>query len=218
MRIVITGMICILIASCQQRSKINYESNIDTTAVEEGQRDTTKVLVSQLPVKFDSTESLIFAVSAIGITGRNDMSKSAYDYYSTSTSASYFRNDHLTGDFVNVIFRDGKGNERKLTHYKMKISDIVFLRPIFQSTGQGYILYTVNDRDTNGDHVYDYRDLEALYISKADGSEFKKLSKELNEFYDYTIIKDESKLYFRTLEDTDKDGALNNKDKFIISR
>jgi hypothetical protein len=215
MRTLIIGTIFIFIMSCQQRSKINYENKIDTIAVEEIQKDTTKILVAQLPVKFDSTESLIFAVSAISISGRNGISKSTYDYYgSTDSDASYFRNDHLTGDFVNVIFRDNNGNDRKLTHHKMKISDIVFLRPIFESTRKGFILYIVNDRDTNGDNVYNYQDLEALYISKADGSEFKKLSKELNEFYDYTIIKGEAKLYFRTLEDRNKDGVLNNKDKF----
>lgn len=216
MKVLIISIISILIASCQQNSKINYENKIDTTAVEDDTRkDTTKVLVAQLPIKFDSTGSLIFAVSAVNIAGRSDLTKSTYDYYgSTNTDASYFNNDHLTGDFVNVIFRDGNGSERKLTHHKMKISDITFLRPIFNLTGKGYILYTVNDRDTNGDNIYNYLDLESLYISKVDGSHFKKLTKELNEFYDYTIIKNERRLYFRTLEDRNKDGRLNNLDKF----
>ena len=40
------------------------------------------------------------------------------------------------------------------------------------------------------------------------------MTKELHEFYDWSLIKGESRMYFRTLEDKNKDGELNNKDKF----
>lgn len=36
----------------------------------------------------------------------------------------------------------------------------------------------------------------------------------LHELYDWNTIKGESKIYFRTLEDKNKDGELNNNDKF----
>jgi hypothetical protein len=74
------------------------------------------------------------------------------------------------------------------------------------------MIYSVYDRDTNADTKFDNSDLEALYISNIDGTNFVKLSKELHELYDFRILK--SKLYFRTLEDINKDGKLNNEDKF----
>ncbi len=42
----------------------------------------------------------------------------------------------------------------------------------------------------------------------------KKLTKELHEFYDWSLSKGENRIYFRTLEDKNKDEELNNKDKF----
>jgi hypothetical protein len=39
------------------------------------------------------------------------------------------------------------------------------------------------------------------YISRLIGTGFKKISKELHEFYDYNLIKGENRVYFRTLED-----------------
>ncbi len=77
-----------------------------------------------------------------------------------------------------------------------------------------YLLYSISDRDSNGDERLDHADLEALYISKIDGSDFKKLSKELHEFYDWRLIIGENRIYFRTLEDKNKDGQLTNQDKF----
>jgi hypothetical protein len=91
---------------------------------------------------------------------------------------------------------------------------VTFLRDVFKKTKNGYLLYSVSDRDSNGDNELDHADLEALYISKVDGTDFKKLTKELHEFYDWSLIKGENKIYFRTLEDRNQDGELDNKDIF----
>lgn len=205
----------ILLISCGQKPKIDYENKIDTTSVlDDSIKDTTKIMVSELPVKFDSTDVLMFAVGLVDLQERGGYIKTGSDYSTSDIASSYFNKDHLIGNFINLVFRDKSGDERKLTDKKIKVRNVNFLREIFNKTKTGYILYSISDRDTNGDKELSHADLEALYISKIDGRDFRKISKELHEFYDYNLIKGENKVYFRTLEDINKDGELNNKDKF----
>ena len=208
--------ITILFFSCGQRPKIDYENKIDTTSVIDDRiKDTTKILVSELPVKFDSTDVLIFAIGLVNLQERGGYSKIGSDSYSSNGgSSSYFNQNNFHGNFINLVFRNKDGDERKLTDNKIRIRSVTFLEEIFKKTRRGYLLYSISDRDTNGDKELDHSDLEAFYLSKIDGTDFKKISRELHEFYDYSLIKGENRVYFRTLEDKNKDGELNNKDKF----
>jgi len=206
----------IIFCSCgPDRPKINHEA-VDTTAVVDDRiKDTTKILVSELPVKFDSTDVILFAIGLVDLQERGGYSKiSSGSYGSVDITSAYLTGDNLIGNFINIVFQDKSGNEKKLTDQKIKIRSVTFLRDIFKKTKTGYLLYSISDRDSNGDKELDHSDLEALYISKIDGADFKKLTKELHEFYDWSLIKGENRVYFRTLEDKNKDGELNNKDKF----
>ena len=209
-------LICTLFTACEQQPKINYKNNTDSTSVMESRiKDTTKVLVAELPVKFDSTDVLIFAIRLVDLEGRGRYSR--FESSSSSNSdiaSSYFNKDILTGNLINLVFRDKNGEERKLTDRKILIKSVNFLREIFRQTNTGYLLYSIIDRDTNGDRLLNNSDLETLYISRNDGTGFKKISKELHEFYDFSIIYGDNKVYIRTLEDQNKDGLLNNQDKF----
>jgi hypothetical protein len=205
-----------LFCSCgQEKPKINHEAVDTTSVVDDRVKDTTKILVSELPVKFDSTDVLLFAIGLVDLQERGGYSKIGSGSYSRSDIASaYFKSDNLIGNFINIVFQDKVGNENKLTDKKIKIISVNFLRDIFKKTKTGYLLYSIYDRDSNGDKELNQSDLEALYISKIDGSDFKKVTKELHEFYDWSLFKDDNRIYFRTLEDKNKDGELNNKDKF----
>ena len=203
--------------ACSERTpKIDYENQIDTVAtIVNVVEDTTKILVSELPVRFDSTEVLIYAVGLVDLQERGGYSKFGSGSYSSSDiSASYFNTDNLSGQFINLVFEDLNGNRTPLTNHKMTINRVLFLRGIYNNTKQQILMYSLYDRDTNGDGKMNRQDLESLYLSNIDGTNFKKISKELHEFYDHRTLKDDNKLYFRTLEDINKDGKLNNQDKF----
>src|SRR5882762_9553221 len=144
-QLVICIVTVILFASCGRRPKIDYKEKIDTTSViDDRVKDTTKVLVSELPIKFDSTDILIFAIGLVDLQERGGYSKIGSSAYGSSDIASsYFNQDHLSGNFINLVFHDKKGNERKLTDKKIAIRNVNFLREIFKETKTGYLLYFI---------------------------------------------------------------------------
>lgn len=203
--------------SCTENAgKIVYNTKVDTVStISNIIEDTTKILVSELPIKFDSTDVLIYAVGLRDLQQRGGYSKFGSGSFSSSAIASsYFSGDKLLGKYINLIFEAPDGTRKSLADFKMTIISANFLRGIYKRTKQGYILYTIYDRDTNGDGKFDQDDLEALYISKINGTQLIKITKELHEFYDYRTLKDSNILYFRSMEDINKDGKLNNKDQF----
>lgn len=212
----IAGAGLILIFSCTEQPRINYDKMNDTTATHHNvSMDTTTMLVAGLPQKFDSIDVLLFPVVAVDLADEGGYGKFRSGSYSDAGIASgYFSQNELSGNFANIVFRDKSGEERKLTDKNIRIAKVTFLNEIFSKTKKAYLLYVVYDSDTNGDNALSRSDLEALYISKTDGTDFKKLSGELRQFYDYNVIEDTKRVYFRTLEDVNKDGMLNNTDKF----
>jgi hypothetical protein len=69
------------------------------------------------------------------------------------------------------------------------------------------------DSDTNRDGKIDANDIKSLYISDFSGMRFQKLSGELHELIDWNLIESLNRLYFRTIEDINKNGAFDKKDK-----
>jgi len=145
-RLLLLTVISIILVSCgQEKSKIDYNKTIDTTAVFRFEvEDTTKILVSELPVKIDSTEILLFAIGLVDLQERGRYSSIASGSYSDSEIASsYFDRDNFIGNFINIVFQDESGNERKLTDKKIKIKSVNFLREIYNKTKVGYLLYSI---------------------------------------------------------------------------
>lgn len=161
---------CLLIAFCgvlsyscsKQTPKINHTNQVDTVATFANiVEDTTKVLVAELPIRFDSTEVLIYAVGLVDVKKQGGYNKLGTDAYSRSDiSFSYFGTDNLSGQFINLVFEDKNGNKRPLTNHKMTINSVLFLRGIYNSTKQQFLLYNLHDRDTNGDGKINKRDLD----------------------------------------------------------
>src|SRR6187431_678879 len=162
-RLLIVIAAAILFYSCgQERPKINHEAVDTTSVVDDRIKDTTKILVSELPVKFDSTDVILFAIGLVDLQERGGYSKiSSGSYGGPDIASSYFIRDNLVGTFINIVFQDKSGNERKLTDKKIKIRKVDFLREIFKKTKAGYLLYSISDRDSNGDKELDHADLEA---------------------------------------------------------
>src|SRR6188474_919367 len=107
-RILIVVVTVILFCSCgQEKPKINHESVDTTSVVDDRIKDTTKILVAELPVKFDSTDIILFAIGLVDLQDRSVYSKIGSGSYSGSDIASsYFSSDNLSGNFINVVFQE----------------------------------------------------------------------------------------------------------------
>jgi len=51
-----------------------------------------------------------------------------------------------------------------------------------------------------------------LYLSEISGNRFTKMSVDFQELVDWNLIESKSRLYFRTIEDTNKNGAFDKND------
>jgi hypothetical protein len=99
-----------------------------------------------------------------------------------------------------------------LTAQKVQIQSVVYLNTIAEKTKKHILIYTLFDSDTNRDGKIDSNDIKTLYISKSSGKNFKKLSENLQELLDWTVIDVQNRLYFRTVEDINKNGAFDKDD------
>ena len=54
--------------------------------------------------------------------------------------------------------------------------------------------------------------IKSLYISEFNGSKFTKISQDFQELIDWNIVEAQNRLYYRTIEDINKNGAFDKND------
>ena len=74
------------------------------------------------------------------------------------------------------------------------------------------MVYVLEDLDTNKDGKLNDADIKSLYISSIDGKNFTKLTSDFQELIDWKYIAVKNSLYFRTIEDTNKNGEFDKDD------
>ena len=74
------------------------------------------------------------------------------------------------------------------------------------------MVYTMMDMDTNKDGKLDTSDIKALYLSNISGENFTKISTDFQELIDWKLISSKNRLYYRTVEDTNKNGEFDKND------
>lgn len=183
-------------------------------------KDTSKVLSSELPVCFDSTEVLIHYIgfskiyknnSKIGLLSKTDKS-SSYDY---DYSYNFFFNPegYFSGNIMNLCFENTTtGEQNFLTNQAVNITYGLYLRELAMKTNKHYILYQVYDKDYNFDDKLNENDLKALYISTLDGKNFTKLTADHHNFSEGIYIPLNKRYYFKTIEDTNGNNRIETTD------
>jgi hypothetical protein len=217
-------MIVLILSSCGKRQpRIDYNNpNItDSLTMDSLVADTSKVLIAELPVYFDSTDFLIHPVGLVSLNETDDKrilkidSYSGSDYSNSGFSVNTYKDDYFSGNITNLVFEDLKThNQTLLTDKVLNITHVQYLRDLSKKIKRHYILYTVIDKDMNNDKRLDYQDINSLYISKIDGSNFKKVTENFHEYNSGKLIIQDLKYYFRTIEDIDKDGDFTKVDKY----
>ncbi len=219
----ILGIVLIFVSCGKRQPKIDYnkESSTDSLTMDSIVADTSKILVAELPVYFDSTEYLIHPIGLISLNdwGNKRMIKSGSysgsDYSNNEFSVESYREDNFSGNITNIVFENLKDrSQRLLTNKVLNISYVQYLRNLSKKINRHFILYSVIDKDYNHDGKLDYRDISSLYISKLDGTNFEKITKNFHDYIDGKLIIQDLKYYYRTIEDINRDGLFDAKDRY----
>lgn len=198
----------------EQKPKVIY----DEAGSGKGQAkkvDSTEIKVADLPVHMEGTRYLIHPVGDIRVY---DDSNRSYGTSRTNGNVSYaisnYNRFEITGYFENLKFQHVDSTAlRPLTTKKIQIQTATYLNTIAAKYKKNILLYTLVDADTNQDSKVDVNDIKSLYISDAAGKGFKKLSQDAQELIDWNLIEVQGRVYFRTIEDINKNGAFDKNDK-----
>lgn len=211
--------LALLAISCKQeeKPKVIYKPDSEETKVElvekakEGER-TDDIRIADLPIVMGDSNYLIHPIGQVRVYNYNSKygsNKSSHFSYTVSNYVPF----EITGYLENLMFQHKDSLDiRPLTNLKMQIQSVSYLKSIADKTKKHILVYNVFDSDTNRDGKIDNSDIKTLYISDINGTKFKKVTSDLHELLDWTVIDVQNRLYFRTIEDINKNGAFDKDD------
>ncbi|MDO4729265.1 MAG: hypothetical protein Q4B43_09745 [Bacteroidota bacterium] len=192
--------------------KLKYTESENTVPETSVIVDSSRVQVADLPIHIDNSKYLIFAVGDVRIYESKDQ-KFSSKIASTSYHISNYNRYEITGFLSNLKFQHIDSTEfRPLTSQILEIHTVTYLQDFYTKNNLGVLVYTLADQDTNKDGIINSNDIKALYLSLINGQQFVKLSKELEEVIDWDFVETQNRLYFRTVEDINKNGNFDQKD------
>jgi hypothetical protein len=201
-----------LFVSCKkedaEKPKVTYETT--SKAKPEVLSDTNQIEVADLPINMEGTNFLIHPIGVMSGNGKGI--KSSYDSEHGFTVSNYGEYQ-ITGYLKNLKFQEiGKDTINTLTDKQILIETATYLKTFADKSKQQLLVYSLADMDTNKDGKLDNSDIKSLYLSTISGQKFTKLSADFQELIDWKIIESKNLLYFRTVEDTNKNGEFDAKD------
>ena len=205
-------ILVLLLSSCKKeeadKPKVTYETT--SKAKPEAVADSNQIEVADLPINMEGTNILIHPIGVM--SGKGKGIKSSYDSEESFTVSNYGEYQ-ITGYLKNLKFQEiGKDTIYTLTNKQILIETATYLKSVADKTKQQILVYSLADMDTNKDGKLDSSDIKSLYISTIAGQKFTKLSADFNELIDWKVIESKNLLYFRTIEDTNKNGEFDAED------
>jgi hypothetical protein len=200
------------LASCKkqeiEKPKVIYEATSKSKSPVEA--DTNLVAVADLPIHMEGTNYLIFPLGNLK-SGAKAL-KSSYDSEEGFTVSNYGEYQ-ITGYLQNLKFQEiGKDSIYALTDKSIVIQTATYLKALADKTKKQFLVYTLADMDTNKDNKLDASDIKSLYISDSAGNFFTKISADYQELIDWKLMENKARLYFRTIEDSNKNGEFDKED------
>ncbi len=205
--------VLVLFASCKEeeakKPKVNYDPKVSTK--EPTAETTNPILVADLPVQMDGTSVLLHPIGEFAVLGgKGKYSGGGKESFRVSNYAEY----EITGYLSNLKFQEvGSDSLKVLTDKPMMIERITYLKSYADTAKKQFLVYVLVDMDSNKDGKLDSSDIKDLYISSITGANFTKLSADFQELIDWNLIESQNRLYFRTIEDSNKNGAFDSDDK-----
>lgn len=212
--LLLTGLCFMTLISCQKQEetpKVIYENTEEITEVSYQKIDSTEIKIADLPVKFTGTNYLLHPVGDVRVYNTGSSKYGSSKTNQVSYTISNYSSPEITGFISNVMFQHKDSLSLKpLTNNRMEILSITYLDELALKTQKQFLVYTLVDVDTNRDGRYDSNDIKTLYLSHIDGTSFTKLTPDFHELLEWKII--DHKLYFRSIEDINKNGEFDSKD------
>lgn len=213
--ITIIGIAILLLTSCKEeveKPKVTYDGT--NRAKELSKADSTQIQIADLPLQMEGTEYLLHPIADLSIRERGV--KSRYGSSSVndlSFTISNYGEYEITGFLQNIKFQKVDSDSiKKLTERPVLIQTATYLKSVSDKTNNQIMVYTMVDMDTNKDGKLDTSDIKALYLSDISGDRFTKMSSDFQELIDWKLIGSKNRLYFRTVEDTNKNGQFDKND------
>lgn len=214
----VLGFTFLLLTSCKndiEKPKVSYDKT--SRKIVQQKIDTTKIQIADLPIQFEGTQYLIYPIGDLNFYNRNN--KSSYDSSSSNDDVVSYKvsnnmENEITGFLQNLKFQ--KINADSLTTLTKKpilLQSVTYLKAFSDKSKQQFLVYSLADSDTNNDGKLDNNDIKSLYLSDISGNRFTKISADLQEIIDWKIIDSKNSLYFRSIEDTNKNGQFDKNDK-----
>lgn len=215
LHITILGIAILLLTSCKEeveKPKVTYDGT--SRAKELVKTDSTQIQIADLPLQMEGTDYLIHPVADLSI--REKGIKARYGSSSVndlSFTISNYGEFEITGFLQNLKFQKIDSDSiKKLTDKRVLIQTATYLKSVADKTNNQIMVYTMVDMDTNKDGKLDISDIKALYLSEISGERFTKISSDFQELIDWKLIGSNNRLYYRTVEDTNKNGEFDKKD------
>ena len=204
-----------LLVSCKQeveKPKVIYENSAKSK--EQPKADTTQLEIADLPVQMQGTNYLIHPIGKIS-SGKLEEIKyeSSTNVNADSFKISNHSENEITGYLRNLKFQEISSDSIKtLTNKAILIQTATYINAVSDKAKQQVLIYTLADADTNMDGKLDANDIKSLYISEISGKRFTKISDDLQELIDWNLTESKNRVYFRTIEDTNKNGQFDKND------
>ncbi len=215
LHIAFIGIATLLLASCKEeveKPKVTYDQT--AKAKEPARTDSSQIQIADLPIQMDGTDYLLHPVADLSIRERGIKARyGSSNVNDLSFTISNYGEFEITGYLQNIKFQKTDSDSiRKLTDKPVLIQTATYLKSVADKTNNQVMVYTMVDMDTNKDGKLDTSDIKALYLSDISGERFTKISTDFQELIDWKLISSKNRLYYRTVEDTNKNGEFDKKD------
>ncbi|MEL1242330.1 hypothetical protein [Flavobacterium flavipallidum] len=213
--IVLMNLTVLLLVSCKkevEKPKVIYDSTSKAKSVTK--QDSTQIAIADLPIQMEGTDYLIHPVGDLRVYEKGTKVKyGSSSVIDLSFTISNLGDDEITGFLQNLKFQKIDSDSIKsLTDKPALILTVTYLKAIAEKTNKQILVYTMYDVDTNKDGKLDTSDIKSLYLSEISGEHFVKISANFQELIDWNLIESKNRLYFRTVEDTNKNGQFDKND------
>lgn len=213
--IVLINIAILLLVSCKkevEKPKVIYNSTNNDKSMTK--IDSTQIAIADLPIQMEGTNYLIHPVGDLRVYEKGTKVKyGSSSVIDLSFTVSNLGDDEITGYLQNLKFQKIDSDSIKsLTDKPALILTVTYLKAIADKTNKQILVYTMYDVDTNKDGKLDTSDIKSLYLSDISGEKFTKISADFQELIDWNLIESKNRLYFRTVEDTNKNGQFDKND------